>query len=154
METAVYHVPGQDAHHRALIHEKLQGVKLVIETHALAQAFLKKSVQHGVARAVGRSAGAVDLALTEFAGVPPKGPLVDASVLQPRKRKPHVLKLDHHRRRLAAHELDGVLIAKPVRPLHRVEHVVFPRILFNVAQAGPDPSLGANRVAAGGEHLA
>ena len=50
--------------------------------------------------------------------------------------------------RLLAHELDGVLVAEPVRPLDGVVHVPAPVVLAHVAERGADAALRGHRVAA------
>src|SRR5690606_30545036 len=62
--------------------------------------------------------------------------------------------LDHGRRRLAAHVLDRVLVAQPVRPLHGVVHVPAPVVLAHVAERRADAALRRDGVAARRESLA
>ena len=59
-----------------------------------------------------------------------------------------MLKLDDRCRRLLAHELDGILIAEPVRAFDGVVHVPAPVILAHVAERRADAALGCDRVAA------
>jgi hypothetical protein len=78
------------------------------------QECLARDVRH-VVRA--RGGGAAERARAELAlGVAVEG---DPAVLQP----------EHLARRLAAHDLDGVLIAEVVRALDRVERVRLPRVV-------------------------
>ena len=154
VEAAVYHVPGQDPAGLSLVHDEFQHQKLVEKPYLMPQAFLEQGVQHGVAGAVGRRAGAAHRGLAEVLGVAAEGPLVDAAVVQARKGKPHMLQLDDHLGGHAAHELDGVLVAQPVGALDRVPHVEMPVVRLHVAQGCADAALGAYRVASGGKHLA
>ena len=64
-----------------------------------------------------------------------------------------MLELDHGGDRLAAHVLDRVLVAEPVRALDGVVHVPAPVVLAHVAERGADASLRRDGVAAGGEEL-
>ena len=54
---------------------------------------------------------------------------------------------------LAAHVVDGVLIAEPVRALDCVVEVETPVILLHVAKSSVDATLGCNSVGAGWEEL-
>ena len=154
MEPALDHVPGQHAADHSLIDDEFEHVIFVEEFHAPAQTLLEQGVQHGVTRAVGRGAAAADRRLAVVPGVAAEPALIDAAVVQAAEGQAHVFKLDDHVRGLPAHELDGVLIAQPVRALDRVVHVEMPGVGLHVAQAGADSALGAHRMAAGGEDLA
>ena len=54
---------------------------------------------------------------------------------------------------LAAHELDGVLVAEPVRALDRVVHVPVPVIFLGVAQRRGDTALRRDGMRARRENL-
>ena len=118
-----------------------------------AHVLLVQRVQHRVAGAVGRGAGALHRLLAVVGGVAAEGALVDRAVGVAVERHAHVLELVHHLAGLAAHELDGVLIAEPVRALHGVVEVVVPVVLGHVAEAGADATLRRHRVAARREDL-
>ncbi len=85
--------------------------------------------------------------------MPPNGPLIDAAVLGARERHAVVLELDDRGRRLLAHELDGILVAEPVRALDGVVHVPAPIILAHVAERRGDAALRRHGVAARREDL-
>src|SRR5215472_1818439 len=55
--------------------------------------------------------------------------------------------------RIAAHVLDRVLVAEPVRSLDSVVHVPAPVVLAHIAERGADATLGGNGMAAGRVHL-
>src|SRR6056297_270073 len=111
-------------------------------------------MQHGVAGAIGRRAGALRRrALAHARGHAAEGPLVDAPILGARERHTVVLEFDDGVGRLLAHVLDGVLVAQPVGALHRVVHVPAPVVLAHVAQRGADAALCGYCVTAGGKHL-
>ncbi len=110
-------------------------------------------VQHGVAGAVRRRAGALRGAFAEMGGHAAEGALVDAAVLGARERQAVMVELVDRVRRLAAEIFDGVLIAEPVRPLDGVVHVPAPVVLAHVAERGGDAALGGDGMRAGGEDL-
>ncbi len=64
-----------------------------------------------------------------------------------------MLQLDHRGWRFLAHELDGVLVAQPVRPLDGVVHVPAPVVLTHVRQRRADAALCRHGVAARGKNL-
>lgn len=104
-------------------------------------------------RPVRRRAGALRHSLAVFDSVPAKRSLVDAAVLSSRERHTKVLELEHGRDRMAAHILDGVLIAEPIRPLDGVMNVPAPVVLSEIAGRGADATLRCNRMTSGGEDL-
>ena len=64
-----------------------------------------------------------------------------------------MLELDHRRDGLAAHVLDRVLVAEPVRALDRVVHVPAPVVRPHIAERGADAALRRDGVAARREDL-
>ena len=62
-----------------------------------------------------------------------------------------MLEFDDGRRGFLAEELDGVLVAEPVRSLDGVVEVVAPIVLAHVAERGRDTALRRDRVTAGRE---
>ena len=119
----------------------------------VADRLLVERMQHRVPGAVGGRAGALRDALAVVRGHAAEGPLIDAAVVGARERHAVVLELDHRGRRLLAHELDGVLVAEPVRALDGVVHVPAPVVLAHVGERGADAALRRHGVAAGGKHL-
>jgi hypothetical protein len=114
---------------------------------------LIEGVQHGMAGAIRRGAGALRNALAEVRGHAAERPLINPPILGARERHAVMFELDDRGRRLLAHELDGVLIAQPIRALDRVVHVPAPVIGAHVAERRGDPALRRDRVAARGKHL-
>ena len=153
VQVAGLQVHGHYAPAHAVDHDEVDRKVLDEKLRFMAQGLLVQRVQHGVAGAVGGRAGAHCLALAEMRGHAAEGALVDAPVLGARKRQSVVLQLNDRPRRFLAHVFDGVLVAQPVRPLHRVVHVPAPVVLAHVAQRRADAALGRHRVAAGGKDL-
>ena len=56
-------------------------------------------------------------------------------------------------RRALAQIFDGILIAEPVRPLHRVVHVPAPIVGTHIAEGRGDAALRRNGMRARGKHL-
>ena len=57
-----------------------------------------------------------------------------------------VFKLVNHLRGVAAHELNGVLVAEIIGTLDRVIHMPQPTVFGHIAQRGADTTLGGHRV--------
>jgi len=123
------------------------------EVGARLDVLLVQRVQHRVAGAVGRGAGALHGLLAVVGGVAAEGALVDRAVGVAVEGHAHVLELVHHLGCFAAHEFDRVLVAQPVTALDGVVEVVVPVVLGHVAERGTDAALRRHRVAARGEHL-
>src|SRR5258708_19946503 len=73
-------------------------------------------------------------------------PLIYRAVLVAIERHAEMLELVHELGRFAHQELDRVLVAAPVRALHRVLHMPHPRVLPHVADRRPYPALPPPRV--------
>jgi hypothetical protein len=114
---------------------------------------LVQRVQHGVAGAVGRGAGALHRLFAVVGGVAAERALVDGAVGVAVERHAHVLQVVDDLGGFTAHELDGVLVAQPVGALDGVVEVVVPVVLVHVAERGADAALGSHGVRTGGEHL-
>src|SRR5690606_27668788 len=78
---------------------------------------LIRRVQHGMTCAIGHRTGALDGFFAKIGGMPAKWTLIDGAVGIAIERHPEVLEFVNGIRRLTAHELDGVLVAEPIRPL-------------------------------------
>ena len=140
--------------HRAVFHDQVKGEILDEEFRLVAQRLAIKRVQHGVPRAVGRRTGALRRrAIAEILHHAAERPLVDPPVLGARKRHAEMLELVNRGGRLAAEIFNGILVAQPVRALHRVIHVPAPVIGPHVAKRSRDPALGCHRVRARRENL-
>ena len=154
VQRSVVEVPGEHpAAGAVVVGEEIDREVLDEELGVVAQALLIECVQDRVAGAVRRRARPLGGAFPEVRGHSAERSLVDAPVLGAGERNPEVLELDHGGDRLAAHVLDRVLIAEPVRALHRVVHVPAPVVLAHVAERGADSALGRDGVAAGGKEL-
>ena len=105
---------------------------------------LVEDVQDRLAGDVGDVVGAGGRGAAECAG--PEQPLVVAV-----ERDAHVLEVEHLLRRLAAHDLDRVLVAQVVRSLDRVVGVRLPRVLG--VERRVDPALGRIGMRADGVDL-
>src|SRR5690606_34654685 len=114
---AVVQLPGGDAAAAALVHDQVERVVLAEELGVVRQALAVHGVQHGVARAVGRRAGALDGRFAIVLGHAAEGALVDLAIGGAAERHAPVLQLVDRGRRVAAQVFDGVLVAQPVRPL-------------------------------------
>ena len=107
-----------------------------------------------MAGAVGGGAGALRRrALAHVLGHSAERALVDLALGGAAERQAGMLELDHRGRRFAAQIFDRVLVAEPVGALDRVVHVPGPMVRAHVAEAGGDPALRGDGVAAGREDL-
>ena len=154
MQPARRHVERDDAAAGAVLHDQIDREVLDEELGRVLQRLLIQRVQHRVAGAIRRGAGALRDSLTEPRRHAAERPLIDAPVLGARERHAVVLELDDRRRRLFAHVLDRVLVAEPVGALDGVVHVPAPVVLAHVAERGADAALRRDGVAARREHLA
>ncbi len=123
------------------------------ELGAGADVALIERVQHGVAGAIGRSAGALHRAGAELLSVAAERTLVDLAVVQTVERHTEMLELDDHARRHATHVFDRVLVAEPIGALDRVVHVPEPVVFLRIAKARRNAALRCHGVAAGRKHL-
>ena len=138
-----------------LVHDQVDGEVLDEELGVVAQRLAIERVEHGVAGAVGRGAGALGRrAVAEIGGHAAEGALVDLAVLGARERHAPVLELVDSGRCVAHEIFDRVLIAEPVRPLDGVVHMPLPGVLAHIAERGGDAALSRDGVRAGREDLA
>ena len=148
MQCAVGHVECDHAAALAIFHDEVEREVLDEEVGLVLQRLLIQRVQHGMAGAIRRGAGSLRDALAEVRGHAAERPLINPPVLGARKRHAVVFQFDDRGRRLLAHELDGILIAEPIRSLDRVVHVPAPIIGAHVAERRGDAALRRHRVAA------
>jgi len=92
-------------------------------------------------------------ALAEIHGHAAKGALEDLAVVGAREGHAPMLELVHGLRGAAAEILDGVLIAEPVGPLHRIVHVPAPVVGAHIAERRGDAALGGDGVERVGKTL-
>ena len=155
-DLAGLHLQRRDAEHRAVLRvaDQVERHPLDEELGVGAHVLLVQRVQHGVAGAVGRRAGAHrHLGAAVVLRVAAEGPLVDLAVLQPVEGHAHVLELDHDFVGAPAHVFDRVLVAEVVGALDRVVHVPVPVVLGRVGERRGDAALRGHRVRARREHL-
>ena len=139
---AGFDVHGGDAEAIAFgIAHQIERKIFVEELRAMLDVLLVQRMQHGVAGAVGGSAGAGGLFAAEILRLPAERALIDLAVVQARKRQAHVFEFVHRAGRFAAHELDRVLVAQPVATLDRVVHVPFPAVVVDIGERGGNAAL-------------
>ena len=103
VQGAVVELPARSTPRQApSVHDQVEREILDEELGRVAQRLAVQRVQHGVAGAVGRGAGALDRRLAEVAGHAAEGALVDLAVLGARERHAPVLELVDRGRRVAA----------------------------------------------------
>ena len=153
MQPARGQVERHDAAAGAVLHDEVEREIFDEEFGVVLDRLLIQRVQHRVAGAIRGRAGAMRRALAVVRGHAAERALVDAAVVGARERHAVVLELDDRGRRFLAHELDGVLVAEPVRTLDGVVEMEAPVVLAHVAERGRDAALRGHRVAARREHL-
>ena len=136
-----------------IVHDQVDGEILDEELGRMAERLAVHGVQHGVAGAVGGGAGAQGRPLAVVHRHAAEGALQDLAVVVAREGHAPMLELVDGFRRALAEIFDGVLIAEPVRPLHRVIHVPAPIVRAHIAERRGDAALRRNGMRAGGEHL-
>ena len=153
VDGAVVEIPGHHAAAGAVFHDQVEGEIFDEEIDFMLHALAVEGVQHGMAGAVGRRAGALHDALAVIGGHAAKGALVDLAFLGAAEGHAEMLQLVDRFGRIAAEIFNGILIAQPVRTLDGVVHMPAPIILAHIAQARRDAALRRHGVAAGGKHL-
>src|SRR5207248_2997097 len=154
VQRAVFQPPREDAAALALVDDEIEDDVMDEELGVVLQALLIEGMEHRMTGPVGGGAGALGQAFAPLHGVPAERPLVDEALLGARERHTKMLELDYRFHRIAAHELDRVLVAEPVRPLDGVVHVPAPVVLAHIAERGADAALRRDGMAAGREDLA
>src|ERR1700739_1226412 len=153
MQLATRELERNHAAARVVLHDEVDREELDQESGRVTQRLLVESVHQRVPGAVRGRAGALRHALAEVGRHAAEGPLVDEAGLGARERHAIMLELDHRGGRLLAHQLDGSLVAEPVRALDGVEHVPAPVVLPHVAERRADATLGGHGVTAGRKEL-
>ena len=153
MQFSLCHVERDHPPAFAIFHNEVEREILDKEVGFVLQGLLIQRVQHGMARAVRRGTGALSNPLAEVGRHAAKRPLINLPIFGARKRHAVMFELDDRGRRLLAHELNGILIAEPIRALDGVIHMPAPIIDAHVAERGGDAALRSDRVAARGKHL-
>ncbi|EJK57810.1 hypothetical protein THAOC_22107, partial [Thalassiosira oceanica] len=151
----VLHVDRHGPHAPAVgRHEQVHGEVLDEVGGVERQAAAVQGVEHGVPGPVGRARAPVRLAtLPVLEALPPERALVDLPLLGPGEGQAELLELEYRLGRLAAHVVDGVLVAQPVGALDRVVHVPPPVVLAHVPEGRVDAPLRRDGVGPRGEEL-
>ena len=151
---AIFH---RECHHAAahtIFHDQIKGKILDEEFRLVAQRLAIQRMQHGMARAVGSSAGALGRrAVAEILHHAAERALINPAILRARERHAEMLKFVNGGGRMAAEIFNGVLIAQPVRALHRVIHVPAPVVGPHVAKRSRNAALRRHRMRARGKHF-
>ncbi len=92
-------------------------------------------------RTVSGSTGALHRFFTVIGGVAAKRALVNGAIRISVEWHTKMLEFVHHLVGFAAHELNGILIAQPVRAFDGVVEVIVPVVFRHVAQAGTNATL-------------
>ena len=151
---AGFHFQRRDTDNRAFgITHQVHGQPFHKKAGAGLHVLLVQRVQHGVAGAVGGSTGALYGFFAVVGGVAAKGPLVNRAVRIAVERHTHVFQVIDHFWGFAAHELDGVLVAQPVRAFDGIVKMVVPVVLVHIAQRGTDTALRRHRMRARGKYF-
>ena len=145
MDVSRLHFHDDGAGALALFHDEREHEPLLVHADAEAQYLLVENVKEGLPGEVGHK---------ERPGLPLAPERADAqpSSVVAVEDHPHVLHGDNLVPRLAAHHLDGVLVAEIVATLDGVVGVVFPAVAA-VGQGGVDASLSGVGVAPHRVHL-
>ena len=143
-----------DAAAAALLHDEVDGEEFDKEFGVVPQGLTVQRVQHRMAGAVGRRAGALRRRpLAEVGGHAAERALIDAAIFGAREWHAPMLKLIDGSRRIAAEIFDRILIAEPIRPLDGVVHVPFPIVRTHIGKRRRDTALRRDRVRAGRKDL-
>ena len=155
MQRAVIKFPSQNALALAIVrHDQIGCEILDIEFRVILERLAIKRVQHGMARAVSRRAGALNgRAFAKLGCVPAKGTLVNLALFGARERHAVMLKLINRLGGLTGEIFHRIRITEPVRPFHGVIHMPLPVIGAHIGQRCCNTTLGRNCVRTGGENL-
>ncbi len=154
VDRPVVEAQGNNAAARPVLHDQVDREIFDEEVGVVLQALLVERVKHGVAGAVGGGAGALRRRpLAHILGHAAERALVDLALGGAAERQAGMLELDDGGGRFAAQIFDRVLVAEPVGTLDGVVHVPLPMVGAHVAEAGGDPALRRDGVAAGREDL-
>ena len=155
VQRAVFHAQRDNASAFAIfVHQQVECKILDMEMRLVLQALLVKRMQDGVSGAVGGSAGTARHRLSIVQRMAAERTLVNLAFLGPREGNAVIFEFNHRRNGVAAHIFDCVLVAKPVRPLDGVVHMVLPVVaLAHIVERGTNTALRGNRVRAGRKNL-
>ncbi len=151
---AVLHRQRHDAPAHAIFHDQIKREILDEEFRLVAQRLAVERVQHGVPRAVGSGTGALGRRpLAKILHHAAERALVNLALFGARKRHAEMFEFIDRRGCMAAEIFNGILVAQPVRALHRVIHVPAPVISAHVAKRSRNAALRCHRMRARGKHF-
>ena len=154
MDRTIVHAQRDDAAALAVLHDQVERKIFDEEVGVVLQALLVERVKHRMAGAVRGGAGALRRRpLAHVLRHSAERALVDLAVGPAAERHARMLELDDRRRSFADHIFDRVLVAEPVGALDGVVHVPGPVVRTHVAEAGGDPALRGDGMAARREDL-
>ena len=95
---------------------------------------LVQSMQHRMTGTVGNRTCTFYRAFTVFGSMAAERTLVDFATFHTVKRHTHVFQLNYGFRRCAAHKLNRILVAQPVRTFHGIVHMPIPTVFLHITQ--------------------
>lgn len=154
VEATVFHAQSDDSLALAILHNQVQSKVLNKVSGIVEQGSTVESMEETVSGSIGDAAASMGLTtLAELQTLTAKGSLVDLALLGSREWHSVVFELDDCIWSNLAHVLDSVLISEPIGSLHSVVVVVFPAVLFHIAESGVDTALSGHGVRSGWEEL-
>uniref|UniRef100_A0A2M4C618 Putative secreted protein n=1 Tax=Anopheles marajoara TaxID=58244 RepID=A0A2M4C618_9DIPT len=147
MDATVLEVHGNHTDTLAILHQQIHRKVLDEVVTIVAQRLTVQRVEQRVTGTIGDAAATMCLAsLAILQTLATKCPLIDLAIGCTRKRHTVVFQLNHGLRGLARHVVDRILVAQPIRTLHRIVHVPLPVVLLHVTEGRINASLGSDRV--------
>ena len=134
VELAGRELDRDEAGNAVLRQDEVEDVVLIEELDALLHALLEQRLQDHVPGPVRRVRRALHRGFAVVARVPTEPTLVDLAVGRAIEGQAHALQVEYGVDRLAAHDLDGVLVAQEVAALDRVVRVPLPVVFLDVRQ--------------------
>ena len=154
VDGAVVEVPSDNtAAGVIVVHDQIGGEILNKKLDLMLNRLLIERVQHCMAGAVGGGTCPLGNALAVIRRHAAEGALINLAVFGSAEGQTVVLELDDRGNRFAAHILDGVLIAEPIRTFNGVVHVPAPVVRPHIAERGGNTALRGHRVTSGRENL-
>ena len=135
------------------IHDQIEREVFDEELRVVLERLLIQRVQHGVAGAVRRGAGALRGAFAVMRGHAAERTLIDLARVGAAERHAVVFEFDHGGGRVLAHVFDRVLVAEPVGAFDGVVKMEAPVVLAHVAERGGNAALRRDGVRARREHF-
>ena len=155
MNGSIIQLETDDTTAAPVFHDQIDGEEFDKEFGLVTQRLAIQRVQHRMAGAVGRRAGALRRRpLAKVGGHAAERTLIDTAILGARERHAPMLEFVHGGRRIAAEIFDRILIAEPIRPLDGVVHVPFPIVRPHIGERRRDAALRSDGVRASWKDLA